>query len=103
MPCQKCKHATLSDGKPYLIGRPPWTVGRQPYVYTCAGCGQSNSLSASEFRLLPKLTFRQLLERGEGWRVENDLKGAGVTSAQINELDKAGVDFESLHPPVGHK
>jgi hypothetical protein len=78
-------------------------VGRQPYIYTCHGCGQANSLSASEFQSLPKLSLTQLREMGEGWRVERDLKGAGLKSAQIDELDRAGVDFESLHPSVGQR
>jgi hypothetical protein len=101
LPCQRCKEvALLPDGKPYVVGRAPTFPSRGAFTYGCSRCRQAwdfNSITATEFARLPTLTLADLRKLGLDWKVTNDLKGSGVTEEQIDELERANVDWHQLH------
>lgn len=89
--------ATLPNGKPYLMGRTPDDIGRRPFTYRCAHCKRATTLAAADWNGLPPASLAELRELGLDELVTKDLKGAGVTDEQIEQLEAAGVDWASLH------
>jgi hypothetical protein len=51
MPCDRCRTAKLPDGNDYYLARFPERRGH--YVFRCAGCKRSVSMTAIEFNRLP--------------------------------------------------
>jgi hypothetical protein len=94
-PCQS-GYATTADGKPYVLGRRPVDMTRQGLLVHCALCKMAYRITAVEYNALPSLSLARLRELGMGHIFERDLRGAGVTDEQLDELVAAAVDPDSL-------
>lgn len=75
--------------QPYVMGR--WSAGRR-LKYVCAACQRATVLEVSDWIRLPELTLADLESLGLEWMALDDLHGAGVTEAQVEQLVEAGID-----------
>lgn len=95
--CPSGGHATLRDGRPYLLGRAPVKL---PYSYTCASCKRPTTVSAVEWNQLPPLSVEALRELGEMEPLTKDLRGAGFRPEEAVDLFRAGFTGPAALEPL---
>jgi len=78
----------------YVMGRTP--EFRPEFRYECFKCGYVTRLNAARWAHLPEVSWSELRQHDEFWRVETDLRGHGVTDEQIAQLEAAGIGTDEI-------
>jgi hypothetical protein len=73
--------ATLPDGTPYVVGRPPAPF---PHWVPCAACKRKTSITLADYNRLPELSIAEL--EAMGLKPTQHLEGAGWTKAQAADI-----------------
>jgi hypothetical protein len=102
LPCKHCvgRGAMLPPSKANPNGEPYLTTG---YVssYKCFRCKRLQSLSLKDYRVLPRLTFDEVVSLAKKfqapeivWRLITDMQGRmELTEEQCRDLVRAGIDL----------